>query len=314
MTTAAFATPEAVQHHPSDDPVSDYLRQIGRIPLLSREQEVGLAHAIEVGLLASETLAKGSRPAEEEDLRTLAVLGEEARQSLIRANLRLVVSIAKRYLGQGLSLLDLVQEGNVGLMRAVERFDHQRGFKFSTYGVWWIKQAILRAVSDQGRTIRIPAHLSGEVYRAGRHQHILSQRWGRPPTLVELATALDVTVRRARDLLGWSAVPGSLDAVVGGNDGSLADLVSDERQERAFDGVVEQFIHADLAAALDRLTERESTLLRMRFGLGHRRPHTLEELANEFGVTRERVRQLQTRAMSKLRSGAHSDTLRSYLR
>jgi RNA polymerase primary sigma factor len=225
-----------------------------------------------------------------------------------------VVSIAKRHLGQGLSMLDLVQEGNLGLMRAVETFDHQLGFKFSTYGVWWIKQAIMRATADQGRTIRVPAHVSDEVYRAGRRQHALTQQQGRPATIVELAIDLDISVQRAQDLLGWASLPSSLDAAGADGGQSLADLVGDDGPRLALERVVEEFVHADLATALARLNERESKLLTLRFGLGSTRPHTMEELATVLGVSRERVRQLQSRAMSKLRAGPHADTLRSYLR
>ncbi|HEX2177628.1 MAG TPA: sigma-70 family RNA polymerase sigma factor [Nocardioidaceae bacterium] len=320
MTASGLDTPRPAKtaagqdRRVSEDSVADYLHQIGRTPLLTRQQEVALAQAIEAGLFARAALETGSSPADHDDLRTLVALGEEARQSLIRANLRLVVSMAKRYLGQGLSMLDLVQEGNLGLMRAVERFDHELGFKFSTYGVWWIKQSITRAIADQGRTIRMPVHVAGDVYRAGRQQRLLSQQLGRLPTVAEVAADLNVSTQRAQDLLGWATEPTSLDIAVGDGDGVLADLVSDADGNLALERVVEGFVHADLAAALAKLTERERALLTLRFGLRDTRPHTLQELAAHFGVSRERVRQLQTRAMAKLRAGSQSETLHSYLR
>jgi RNA polymerase sigma factor (sigma-70 family) len=311
--TQALKTPDSRVGHVSEDPMADYLRQIGRTPLLSRAQEVCLAQSIEAGLFASEILERGDPTADEDDLRTLVILGKEAHQSLIQANLRLVVSMAKRYVGQGLSLLDLVQEGNLGLMRAVERFDYKLGFKFSTFGVWWIKQSIRRGIADQGRTIRMPVHVTEEVYRAGRQQRVLWQRLGRPPTTDELAADLGITVDRVQHLLDWDAVPASLDTTVGDGNAVLADLVSHE-VDPALERVVEQFVHADIAAALAKLNERERAVLTMRFGLGNTRPHTLEELARELGISRERVRQLQTKAMSKLRAGARADTLHHYLR
>jgi RNA polymerase sigma factor (sigma-70 family) len=300
--------------HVSQDPMADYLRQIGRSPLLSRAQEVCLAQSIEVGLFAAQVLARGDSTADEDDLRTLVALGKEAHQSLIQANLRLVVSMAKRYVGQGLSMLDLVQEGNLGLMRAVERFDYKLGYKFSTYGVWWIKQSIRRGIADQGRTIRMPVHVTEDVYRAGRQQRLLSQRWGRPPKIEELAADLGITVARLQDLLDWGAVPASLNTAVGDGNAVLADLICDDEADPALERVVEQFVHADIAAAMARLNNRERAVLTKRFGLANTRPHTLEELGRELGISRERVRQLQGKAMAKLRAGAQADTLHAYLR
>jgi RNA polymerase sigma factor (sigma-70 family) len=298
----------------TEDQVADYLQQLRSTPLLSQEQEVSLARAIEAGLYAAHLVAQRAPPRDEDDLRVLMVLGEEAKQAMIRSNLRLVVSVAKRHTGQGLSMLDLIQEGNLGLMRAVAGFDFKRGFKFSTYAVWWIKQTIMRAAADQGRTVRIPVHVSEQVYRVNRAQHALFQHLGRLPSVAELAGDLDMSVVRTQNLLGWAGEALSLDAGVGTGDGSLADLVGDERATIALQQVVEDFVHTDVASALRRLDPREHAILTLRFGLGDTRPHTLLELAGVLGVTRERVRQLETRALAKLRAGAESSLLHSYLR
>jgi RNA polymerase sigma factor (sigma-70 family) len=300
----------------TEDPVADYLKSLRSMPLLSQEQEVSLARAIEAGLYAAHLIAQRARSGDEDDLRVLIVVGEEAKQALIRCNLRLVVSVAKRHTGRGLSMLDLIQEGNLGLIRAVEGFDFQRGFKFSTYAVWWIKQTIMRAVADQGRTIRIPVHVSEQVYRVNRAQHALFQHLGRLPTLAELAGDLDISVVRTQNLLGWATEALSLDAGLGADDGngSLADLVGDDGATIALQQVVEDFVHTDVASALRRLSPRERTILTLRFGLSDIRSHTLSELAGVLGVTRERVRQLETRALAKLRVGAESSLLHSYLR
>jgi RNA polymerase sigma factor (sigma-70 family) len=300
------------------DPVADYLKALRGTPLLSRAEEVSLAEAIEAGLYAEHLVTQGTRPGDEPDLRALVDLGNRAKQTLIRCNLRLVVSLAKRHAGQGLSLLDLIQEGNLGLMRAVERFDFRRGFKFSTYAVWWIKQTIMRAVFDQGRTIRIPVHVAEEVYRAGRQQQALFQRLGRQATVVELADELEISVARTHKLLGWARHALSLDAQAGNTQGDgdlrVADLVRDDRAALNMEQVIEGFAGADIANAMRRLKHRERAILEMRFGLCNTRPHTLAELAVALGVTRERVRQLETRALSKLRAGAESNLLLSYLR
>jgi RNA polymerase sigma factor (sigma-70 family) len=298
----------------TEDQVADYLQELRGTPLLSQEQEVSLARSIEAGLYAAHLVAQRARLGEEDELRALAVLGEEAKQVLIRSNLRLVVSVAKRHTGRGLSMLDLIQEGNLGLMRAVERFDFQRGFKFSTYAVWWIKQTIMRAVADQGRTIRIPVHVSEQVYRANRAQHALFQRLGRPPSVDELAADLEISVGRTQKLLTCTREALSLDAEAGQGDGSLAELIGDESANVALQRVIEGFVHTDVASALRRLSPRERSILTLRFGLGGTRAHTLPELAGVLGVTRERVRQLEARALAKLRAGAESSLLHSYLR
>jgi RNA polymerase sigma factor (sigma-70 family) len=302
----------------TEDSVADYLQELAGTTLLAQEQEVDLAQAIEAGLYAERLIAEATRPGDEDDLHVLVDLGNEAKQTLIRSNLRLVVSLAKRHTGQGLPMLDLVQEGNLGLMRAVQGFDFRRGFKFSTYAVWWIKQTMMRAVADQGRTIRIPVHVSTEVYRATRGQQALFQSLGRPPTSAELAADLDTSVARTKDLLRWVGQPLSLDAQPGNGpesgDGTFADLVGDDAATYALQQVVEDFIGADISTAMHRLNQRERLILIRRFGLSNTRPHTLAELANALGVTRERIRQLETRALAKLRAGAESHLLHSYLR
>jgi RNA polymerase primary sigma factor len=299
----------------SSDLMRVYLHEIGRIPLLTAEQEVTIALRIEAGLLADEALMEGAAPEDEEDLRLLVALGEEARQTLIQSNLRLVVAMAKRYTGHGLSMLDLVQEGNLGLMRAVEKFDYQRGFKFSTYATWWIRQSISRAIADQGRTIRIPVHVVEAVQRAVRQQRRMFQDLGRLPTLDELAEELDVTVERARDLLLWAADPVSLDSAVGdGADGVLADLVSDDDATSVLESVSDEFIRGDVATALACLGERERSIIALRFGLHDGQPRTLEELGALFGVTRERVRQIEVKALEKLRRDPRAEMLVEYLR
>jgi RNA polymerase primary sigma factor len=300
----------------SSDLMRVYLHEIGRIPLLTAAQEVDIARKIEAGLLAGEVLVEGGAAAEDEDdLRLLVALGEEARQTLIQSNLRLVVAMAKRYTGHGLSMLDLVQEGNLGLMRAVEKFDYKRGFKFSTYATWWIRQSISRAIADQGRTIRIPVHVVEAVQRAVRQQRRMFQDLGRLPTMEELAEELDVTVERARDLLLWAADPVSLDSAVGdGADGVLADLVSDDDAVRVLESVSDDFIRGDVATALACLGERERAILGLRFGLTDGQPRTLEELGTLFGVTRERVRQIEVKALEKLRRDPRAEMLVEYLR
>ncbi|MGH3368020.1 MAG: sigma-70 family RNA polymerase sigma factor [Nocardioidaceae bacterium] len=299
----------------SSDLMRVYLHEIGRIPLLTAEQEVSIARMIEAGLLAEEALSTGPTAEDGDDLRVLVALGEEARQTLIQSNLRLVVAMAKRYTGHGLSMLDLVQEGNLGLMRAVEKFDYKRGFKFSTYATWWIRQSISRAIADQGRTIRIPVHVVEAVQRAVRQQRRLFQDLGRVPTLDELASDLGVSEDRARDLLLWAADPVSLDSAVGdGADGVLADLVSDDDAVSALDSVSDEFVRGDVAAALVCLSDRERAVISMRFGLHDGQPRTLEELGSVFGVTRERVRQIEVKALEKLRRDARAEMLVEYLR
>lgn len=297
-----------------------YLDEVGHEPLLSFDEEQSLARMMEEGRRAAAELASldSPGPAREEALEAAIAAGERARQRFIRANLRLVVSVARRWSRSGLPLLDLIQEGNVGLMRAVQGFDFRRGFKFSTYAVWWIKQAMMRAVSDQGRTIRIPVHVSTEVHRATRGQHMLHQTLGRSPSVAELAAALDIGLARTKDLLAWTSQPLSLDARAANGqepaDRTIADAVGDDAATDALQQVVDRFVGADISTALRRLNQRERAILVMRFGLRNTRPHTLAELATALGVTRERIRQLETRALAKLRAGTESHLLHSYLR
>jgi RNA polymerase primary sigma factor len=300
---------------PSADLMRVYLREIGRIPLLTAAEEVEVARAIEVGVLAEDALMRGTRPADVEDLTLLVLLGRDAHQRLIRSNLRLVVSMAKRYSGHGLSLLDLVQEGNIGLMRAVEKFDYARGFKFSTYATWWIRQSISRALADQGRTIRIPVHVVEEVQRAVRVERSLFQETGRPPTAEEIADAMQSTPRRTRELLTWSVDPVSLDSAVGDSaDAVLSDVVTDGDAMSVLDHVSTQMVRGDVEAALAGLTERERAVISLRFGLVDGRTRTLEELGEVFGVTRERVRQIEVKALDKLRRDPRNSNLVDYLR
>ncbi|HET7327550.1 MAG TPA: sigma-70 family RNA polymerase sigma factor [Nocardioidaceae bacterium] len=300
---------------PSADLMRVYLHEIGRIPLLTAAQEVEVARAIEVGVLAADALEQGCHPDDVDDLGLLVLLGQEAHQTLIRSNLRLVVAMAKRYAGHGLSLLDLVQEGNIGLMRAVEKFDFARGFKFSTYATWWIRQSISRAIADQGRTIRIPVHVVEEVQRAVRLERALFQQLGRPPTVLEIAEALHASVPRTRELLSWSVDPVSLDSAVGDSaDAVLGDVVSDDDAMSVLDSVSTQLVRGDVEAALACLTERERNVLSLRFGLVDGRPRTLEQLGEIFGVTRERVRQIEVKALDKLRRDPRNSNLVDYLR
>jgi RNA polymerase primary sigma factor len=298
------------------DSVRLYLRDIGRIPLLSAADEVRLAHAVEVGVLAEERLlmTAGLTADERDELSFLVNEGDCAKATLVQSNLRLVVSLAKRYAGLGASLQDLIQEGNIGLIRAVEKFDYRRGFKFSTYATWWIRQSISRCLSDQGRTIRIPVHVVESMHRAIKLQHAMFQVLGRNPTVEELAKRLHLSPERTRDLLGLAEEPVSLDTPIGNSDnGSLADLIVDDSAERPVDEVGLLMLHSDIAGLLDMLSDREALVLRLRFGLDGTRPHTLEEIGDRLGVTRERARQIEAKALSRLRMMKNLDNLRDYL-
>jgi RNA polymerase primary sigma factor len=307
--------PRQVESEPQDS-VRLYLREIGRIPLLSAADEVRLAHAVEVGVLAEERLCTHDSLTLEEqyELRYLAREGEHAKGTLVQSNLRLVVSLAKRYAGLGASLQDLIQEGNIGLIRAVEKFDYRRGFKFSTYATWWIRQSISRCLSDQGRTIRIPVHVVESMHRAVKLRHSMFQTLGRNPTVDELADRLHMTPERTRDLLGLAEEPVSLDTPVGNSEnGSLADLIVDDSSERPVDEVGLLMLHSDIDDLLGCLNEREQLVLRLRFGLGGVRAHTLEEIGERLGVTRERARQIEAKALSRIRMMKNLDNLREYL-
>jgi RNA polymerase primary sigma factor len=299
------------------DPVRVYLRQIGRRRLLTADEEVALAAQVEAGVLAVERLAGPGAPAGQEraELEQLVREGDHAKDQLIEGNLRLVVSIAKRYTGRGIPFLDLVQEGNLGLMRAVEKFDYAKGFKFSTYATWWIRQAVSRAIADQARTVRIPVHVVETMARVQRVQRALHQKLGREPTLAELAAEAGVTERRCRELLDLVPEPVSLQVSVGDGDGaSLGDLVQDGDLPEPDEPVTTRLMQEHLARVLDgELGERERRVVQLRYGLTDGQPHTLEEVGRAFGVTRERVRQIEAKVLAKLRHPQTADQLRDYL-
>ena len=305
----------------SADSVRVYLKEIGRVPLLTGPDEVRLAKRMEAGLEAVDELAVLNAEGKLDDLdfasrRRLQRRvrdGDRARQELIRANLRLVVSIAKRYVGRGMQLLDLVQEGNLGLMRAVEKFDHSKGFKFSTYATWWIRQAISRAIADQARTIRIPVHMVETINRVRRTQRDMMQKLEREPTVEELAAEVDLSVDKVHEILQISLDPVSLESPVGEDDSQLGDFIKDENADRPVDVAARAMLSNDVLEALDELNDREKEVVRMRFGLIDGRARTLEEVGREFGVTRERIRQIESKTLAKLRHPQRSEKLRDYL-
>lgn len=305
------------------DPVRMYLSEIGKVPLLVAQEEVDLAKRIEAGVLAEEELAdlnasgeiNNLTPTQKASLRRRVRDGERAKDQLTQANLRLVVSIAKRYLGRGLHLLDLIQEGNLGLMRAVEKFDYTKGFKFSTYSTWWIRQAITRAIADQARTIRIPVHMVESINKVHRTQRMLVQELEREPTIEELAGKTELTPQRVREILRISQDPLSLDSPVGDEDDSfLADFIEDQSVAMPADVATANSLSEQIMSALDELSEREKQVVRMRFGLDGSQPRTLEEVGREFGVTRERIRQIESKTLAKLRHPQRRQRLEDYLR
>lgn len=299
------------------DPVRLYLNEIGRYPLLTAQQEVELAMQIEAGNRAKDRFENETDGLTDEDRSLLKVeqrRGEEAHASLVQSNLRLVVAIARRYAGRGMALLDLIQEGNVGLIRAVERFDYKRGFKFSTYATWWVRQAISRAIADQGRTIRMPIHVLDAVNKLTRSQRELTQQMGRSPTHEELAADLDLEVERVIELQRIAQDTVSLETPVGeDDDGTLADLVEDLNSDKPAELATFASLQDQLALALEGLNERERQILVMRFGLADGRLRTLEEVGSHFKVTRERIRQLETKALAKLRHPDKSQKLQGFL-
>jgi len=305
----------------SADSVRVYLKEIGRVPLLTGPDEVRLAKRMEAGLVAVDELAvlNAEGRLEELDFASRRKLqrsvrdGDRARQQLIQANLRLVVSIAKRYVGRGMQLLDLVQEGNLGLMRAVQKFDHSKGFKFSTYATWWIRQAISRAIADQARTIRIPVHMVETINRVRRTQRDMLQKLEREPTIEELASEVDLTIEKVREILQISLDPVSLEAPVGEDDSQLGDFLADENADKPVDVAARAMLSNDVLEALDELNDREKEVVRMRFGLIDGRARTLEEVGRAFGVTRERIRQIESKTLAKLRHPQRSEKLRDYL-
>ncbi|MCA5923461.1 MULTISPECIES: RNA polymerase sigma factor [Curtobacterium] len=298
------------------DPVKDYLKQIGKVALLNAEQEVELAMRIEAGLFAEDKLqhATGlSKPAERE-LRWVARDGQRAKSHLLGANLRLVVSLAKRYTGRGMQFLDLIQEGNLGLIRAVEKFDYTKGFKFSTYATWWIRQAITRAMADQARTIRIPVHMVEVINKLARVQRQMLQDLGREPTPEELARELDMTPEKVVEVQKYGREPISLHTPLGEDgDSEFGDLIEDTEAVVPADAVGFTMLQKQLESLLDSLSEREAGVIRMRFGLGDGQPKTLDQIGDTFGVTRERIRQIESKTMAKLRHPSRSQSLRDYL-
>ena len=297
------------------DPVRLYLNEIGRYPLLTSQQEVELAMQMEAGRRAHARLEDEGLAVEDVSLLQHEVeMGEAAHKSLVQSNLRLVVALARRYVGRGMALLDLIQEGNVGLMRAVERFDYRRGFKFSTYATWWIRQAISRAIADQGRTIRMPIHVLDSVNKLTRAQREMTQAMGRAPSLDELAAELDLDPGRVAELQRIAQDTVSLETPVGEDeDGTLGDLVEDLESDRPPDVATFSSLQDQLAMALEGLNEREREVLIMRFGLADGRMRTLEEVGSHFKVTRERIRQLETKALAKLRHPDKSQKLEGFL-
>ncbi|MFJ6578260.1 RNA polymerase sigma factor [Streptomyces sp. NPDC091368] len=301
---------------PSSDLFRQYLREIGRIPLLSAEEEVDLARRVEAGLFAEEKLTGtpdlDSRLAH--DLDRLVVLGRIAKRKLIEANLRLVVSVAKRYVGRGLTMLDLVQEGNLGLIRAVEKFDYARGYKFSTYATWWIRQAMSRALADQARTIRVPVHVVELINRVIRVQRRMLQERGYEPTAEEVAAQLDLAPERVGEVLRLAQEPVSLHAPVGEEeDVALGDLIEDGDAASPVESAAFLLLRRHLEDVLSTLGERERKVVQLRYGLDDGRPRTLEEIGRIFGVTRERIRQIESKTLNKLRDHAYADQLRGYL-
>jgi RNA polymerase primary sigma factor len=306
----------------SSDPVRMYLKEIGRVPLLTGPEEVILAQQIERGTAAAERLADAAASgdlesldfAERRHLTRLVRKGEDAKAELTQANLRLVVSIAKRYVGRGMQILDLIQEGNLGLMRAVEKFDWTKGFKFSTYATWWIRQAITRAIADQARTIRIPVHMVESINKVHRVQRQMVQELERDPTIEELADKVDMTPARVREIMRISQDPLSLDSPVGEEDDSnLADFIEDQHAEAPAEMAAKMMLNSAVEEALSDLNDREKAVVRMRFGLDDGQARTLEEVGREFGVTRERIRQIESKTLAKLRHPQHSQKLRDYL-
>jgi RNA polymerase primary sigma factor len=302
---------------PTNDPVRMYLKEIGRVPLLTAEEEVDLAKRIEAGLAATTlllTCADDLNEIRRIQLRRVERGGQLSKRKLVEANLRLVVSIAKRYVGRGMLFLDLIQEGNLGLIRAVEKFDYTRGYKFSTYATWWIRQAITRAIADQARTIRIPVHMVETINKLVRVQRQLLQDLGRDPTPEEIGNEMDLTPEKVRDILKISQEPVSLETPVGEEeDSNLGDFIEDADAVVPVDAASFILMQEQIEGILHTLTEREKKVIQLRFGMLDGHPRTLEEVGCEFGVTRERIRQIESKTLSKLRHPSRSQKLRDYL-
>ena len=300
-----------------EDPVRMYLKEIGKVPLLSAEEEIELAQKMEAGEMAKSQLEEAGDDLDDEakkELQKLVAQGDYAKKKLAEANLRLVVSIAKRYVGRGMLFLDLIQEGNLGLIKAVEKFDYRKGYKFSTYATWWIRQAITRAIADQARTIRIPVHMVETINKLIRVSRQLLQELGREPTPEEIAEEMDIPVERVREILKISQEPVSLETPIGEEEDShLGDFIQDENVPVPADAAAFTLLKEQLVEVLSTLTEREQKVLRLRFGLDDGRARTLEEVGKVFNVTRERIRQIEAKALRKLRHPSRSRKLRDYL-
>ncbi|MCR5304424.1 MAG: RNA polymerase sigma factor RpoD [Lachnospiraceae bacterium] len=310
-----LSVPDSVS---TEDPVRMYLKEIGKVPLLTAEEEIALAKRMEQGLKAEETLAElpdnAKNKKKREKLLDEVADGEAAKKSLAEANLRLVVSIAKRYVGRGMLFLDLIQEGNLGLIKAVEKFDYTKGYKFSTYATWWIRQAITRAIADQARTIRIPVHMVETINKLIRVSRQLLQELGREPVPEEIAEHMDMPVEKVRDILKISQEPVSLEMPIGEEEDShLGDFIQDDNVPVPAEAAAFAVLKEQLRDVLDTLTEREQKVLRLRFGLDDGRARTLEEVGKEFNVTRERIRQIEAKALRKLRHPSRSKWLRDFL-
>jgi RNA polymerase primary sigma factor len=299
-----------------DDPVRMYLHEIGRVPLLTPVEEVQLAMRLRAGEEAARKLEDDNhlKSDERDDLEETLFSGEKARQHLIQANLRLVVSIAKKYIGRGMSFLDLIQEGNIGLMRATEKFDHTRGYKFSTYATWWIRQAITRSISDQSRTIRLPVHVGETINRVKRVSHRLQQQMEREPTTEEIAEEMGISKEKVRRVIEVSRNPISLEMPVGKEgDSRMGDFIEDDRVAPPLDAASYHLLREQISEVLENLPDRERRIIQLRFGLNDGRYRTLEEVGKEFGITRERIRQIEAKVLRKLRHPHYGKKLRGFL-
>nr|WP_203895632.1 RNA polymerase sigma factor RpoD [Planobispora longispora] len=311
--TAKSDEEDAGKRAPTSDLVRIYLREIGRVPLLTAEEEVELAKAIEAGLFAEDKLTSVASRLAFPELAELAWEGTRAKQRLIEANLRLVVSIAKRYVGRGMLFLDLIQEGNLGLIRAVEKFDYTKGYKFSTYATWWIRQAITRAIADQARTIRIPVHMVETINKLVRVQRQLHQDLGREPAPEEIAMEMDLPIDRVIEIQRIAQEPVSLQSPIGEEDSDLGDFIEDADAVVPMEAAAFIMLQDQLDEILATLSEREQRIIQLRFGLADGHPRTLEEVGREFGVTRERIRQIESKTLAKLRHPTRAQMLRDYL-
>ena len=300
-----------------DDTIGLYLKEVGQVPLLTADEEVSLAKRMERGLEARERLKQESRtlsPEERSELEALVLDGRAAREHLIRANSRLVISVAKKYMGRGVPFLDLIQEGNIGLIRAASKFDYHMGNKFSTYATWWIRQAVTRAIADQSRTIRVPVHMGDQINKLLRASHRLTQKLGRQPTTEELAEELEIPVSKAEQMLRVARRPLSLEMPIDDEgDSELGDFIEDEESSAPDEEVISSMLRDELRVLLHDLPPREVRILQMRYGLIDGETYTLEEVGNKLGVTRERVRQIEAQALSRLRHPLHARKLREYL-